>query len=345
MHSAAEMHGENGSESAAGVQPGELVPPRARLLDQVRQKIRYKHYSYRTEQAYVAWIRQFIHYHGIRHPREMGGPEVEAFLNYLVNVRDVASSTHSQALSALLFLYGEVLGIELPWLGEITRPKRPRRLPVVLRRDEVRMVLANLDGLYALMASLLYGTGMRLIECVRLRVKDVDLERHEIVVRSGKGRKDRVTMVPATLAPDLRRQLARARAFWQADFKDEDVPGVELPHALALKYPRAATSWSWFWVFPAPGLSRDPRSGVLRRHHVHEELLQRAIRKAVRASGIAKPATAHTFRHAFATHLLESGADIRTVQELLGHSDVSTTMIYTHVLNRGRVGVPSPLDA
>jgi integron integrase len=322
-------------------------PPAAdahpRLLDRVRERIRYRHYSYRTEQAYVEWVRRFVRFHGRRHPRDMGAREIEAFLNHLANERMVAPSTHNQAPSALLFLYGDVLGIELPWLGEIARPKRPRRLPVVLTRNEVRQVLAQIDGMADLMAQLLYGTGMRLMECVRLRVKDLDLVRGEIVVRQGKGGKDRVTMVPRSLLPALRDRLVRSRVVWQADCA-AGVPGVELPHALAAKYPQAGTSWGWFWVFPASRPSRDPRSGVVRRHHVHEESLQRAIKRAVRATGIAKPATTHTLRHAFATHLLESGYDIRTVQELLGHRDVGTTMIYTHVLNRGALGVRSPQD-
>jgi integron integrase len=320
-------------------------PPRPplRLLDQLRERIRFKHYSLRTEQAYVGWVRQFIRFHGLRHPQSMGGPEVVQFLNALANERQVAASTQNQALSALLFLYGEVLGIELPWMGEIARAKHPRRLPVVLSREEVRQVLALTEGVHGLMARLLYGTGMRLMECVRLRVKDLDLGRREIVVRQGKGAKDRITMVPGTLVPDLQAQLLRARSTWAAD-RAAGRGGVELPHALEKKYPKAPLAWGWFWVFPAPTLSADPRSGEIRRHHVHEAGLQRAIKGAVQAAGIAKPATSHSLRHAFATHLLESGADIRTIQELLGHSDVSTTMIYTHVLNRGRVGVRSPLD-
>jgi len=316
-------------------------PPR--LLDEIRRAIRYRHYSYRTEQAYVEWTRRFVRFHAMRHPREMGGDEVVAFLDHLANERDAAASTHNQALSALLFLYHDVLGVELPWLGGIARPRRPRRLPVVLTRDEVHHVLALMEGTHALMARLLYGTGMRLMECVRLRVKDLDLARGEIVVRQGKGGKDRVTMVPRALIPDLRTQLARARVLFAAD-RRASAPGVELPHALAAKYPGSGASWGWFWVFPAPTPSRDPRSGIVRRHHVHEESLQRAIKRAVCGAGLAKPATTHTLRHSFATHLLESGYDIRTVQELLGHTDVSTTMIYTHVLNRGGHGVVSPLD-
>jgi integron integrase len=279
----------------------------------------------------------------MRHPREMGGDDFVAFLDHLANERDVAASTHNQALSALLFLYRDVLGVELPWLGDIARPRRPRRLPVVLTREEVQRVLAVMEGSHALMARLLYGTGMRLMECVRLRVKDLDLARGEIVVRQGKGGKDRMTMVPRALVADLRVQLARARVLFAAD-RQASAPGIELPHALAAKYPGSGASWGWFWVFPAAAPSRDPRSGTVRRHHAHEESLQRAIKRAVRDAGLAKPATTHSLRHSFATHLLESGYDIRTVQELLGHSDVSTTMIYTHVLNRGGRGVVSPLD-
>jgi integron integrase len=316
---------------------------RPRLVDEVRRCIRYRHYSYRTEQAYVEWTRRFVRFLGMRHPREMGGGEVVAFLDHLANERDVAASTHNQALSALLFLYRDVLGVELPWVGDIARPRRPQRLPVVLTREEVQRVFGTMEGTHALMARLLYGTGMRLMECVRLRVKDLDLSRGEIVVRQGKGGKDRVTMVPRTLVADLRTQLARARSLFVAD-RRECAPGVELPHALAAKYPGSRASWGWFWVFPAPRPSRDPRSGIVRRHHVHEESLQRAIKRAVRDAGLAKPATTHTLRHSFATHLLESGYDIRTVQELLGHTDGSTTMIYTHVLNRGGHGVLSPLD-
>jgi integron integrase len=319
-------------------------PPPPKLLDQLRERIRYRHYSLRTEQAYVHWVKRFIFFHDKKHPKEMGKPEVEAFLSFLANEGHVAISTHRQALSALLFLYREVLGVELPWLSEMGRPKIPKRLPVVLTETEVRRVLDRVnDQTFQLMARLLYGTGMRLMECVRLRVKDVEFERREIVVRAGKGNKDRVTMLPGSLMAPLQAHLDRVREVWLAD-RAAGRPGVELPDALDRKYQNAATEWGWFWVFPAPSESIDPRSGVLRRHHLYEQNLQRAVKRAVIAACIAKPATPHTLRHSFATHLLQSGYDIRTVQELLGHSDVSTTMIYTHVLNKGGRGVVSPLD-
>jgi integron integrase len=314
------------------------------LLDVVRERIRYCHFSCRIEQAYLGWVRRHIGFQGRRHPREMGAPEIEAFLNHLANKRRVAASTHNQALSALPFLYGDVLGIELPWLGEIERPKRPRRLPVILSRDEIRALLEQLDSLLALMAALLYGTGLHMMECVRLRVKDLDLDRGEILVRQGKGGKDRVTMVPRSLVGPLRRQLSRVRVAWAAD-RAAGLLGVELPEGLAGNYPPADGSWGWTWVFAAPGPSRDPRSGIRRRHHLHEESLLRAVKRAARAAGIAKPATTHALRHAFATHLLESGYDVRSVQELLGHRDAATTMTYTHVLHRGGRGVRSPLDS
>lgn len=318
-------------------------PPK--LLDQLRERIRYRHYSLRTEQAYVHWVKRFIFFHGKRHPKEMGGPEVESFLSHLANEGKVAVSTHQQALSALLFLYREVLGAELPWMTEVGRPKKPKRLPVVLTSGEVRRVLDRIDDqTHQLMARLLYGTGMRLMECVRLRVKDVEFERREIVVRSGKGDKDRMTMLPDSLVETLKAHLDRVRDVWLSD-RAAGRPGVELPGALERKYPNAPVEWGWFWMFPAKAESTDPRSGLTRRHHVYEQNLQRAIKVAVQAAGVAKPATTHTLRHSFATHLLQSGYDIRTVQELLGHSDVSTTMIYTHVLNKGGRGVVSPLDA
>ncbi len=316
-------------------------PPK--LLDQLRERIRYRHYSLRTEQAYVHWVKRFIFFHDKRHPREMGRLEVEAFLSHLANVGKVALSTHHQALSALLFLYREVLGTELPWMTEVGRPKKPKRLPVVLTQTEVRRVLDHIDDqTHQLMARLLYGTGMRLMECVRLRVKDVEFERREILVRSGKGDKDRVTMLPDSLIDALRAHLGRVREVWLAD-RAMGRPGVELPSALARKYPNAPEEWGWFWVFPSRAESTDPRSGITRRHHVYEQNLQRAIKQAMQGAGLAKPASTHSLRHSFATHLLQSGYDIRTVQELLGHSDVSTTMIYTHVLNKGGRGVVSPL--
>lgn len=314
------------------------------LLGRLREVIRYKHYSIRTEQTYVERVRRFVAFHGRRHPREMGPEEARRFLAYLASELKVAASTHQQALSALLFLYREVLGVDLPWLTDLDRPKKPKRTPVVLSRGEVERLLNVMEGTHALMARLLYGTGMRLMECVRLRVKDVDFERGELTVRHGKGGKDRLTVLPASVVPALQAHLVRVRALWERD-EVAGMPGVQMPEALARKYPAAPKSWSWFWVFPARELSTDPRSGIERRHHTHEQALQRAIKVAVGLAGIAKPASTHTLRHSFATHLLESGYDIRTVQELLGHSDVSTTMIYTHVLNKGGRGVVSPLDA
>jgi integron integrase len=314
-----------------------------RLLDQVRGKIRLKHYSLRTEQAYLDWIKRFIRHHGKRHPREMGAAEVEAFLTHLAVAGRVAASTQNQAKSALLFLYREVLEIELPWLDNVQQAKAPRRLPVVLTRDEVQALLGRLHGTHWLVASLLYGTGMRLMECLRLRVKDVDFARGEILIRDGKGFKDRVTMLPASLTVPLRDHLAYVRALHERDLS---TGGGEtgLPYALDRKYPGAGKEWGWQYVFPASDLSTDPRSGAVRRHHLLDQGIQRAMKQALHDAGLAKPATPHTLRHSFATHLLEGGYDIRTVQELLGHSDVKTTMIYTHVLNRGGRGVVSPLD-
>jgi integron integrase len=314
-----------------------------RLLDEVRDRLRLKHYSLRTEQSYVDWIKRYIWFHDKRHPLDLGPREVEAFLTDLAIARKVSASTQNQALAALLFLYKQVMGIDLPWLDDVVRAKKPQRLPVVLTVAEVQRLLAHLDGSHGLMARLLYGTGMRLMECVRLRVKDVNFERNEIIVRDGKGGKDRVTMLPASLAGPLREHLKRVRMLFEQD-RAEDAPGVYLPDALERKYPNAGKEWGWFWVFPSRSIATDPRTGIVRRHHAHEQALQRAIKKAVSAAGIAKPASTHTLRHSFATHLLQSGYDIRTVQELLGHSDVSTTMIYTHVLNRGGRGVESPLD-
>ena len=326
--------------------PPQPSPPLAapRLLDQVRAAVRYRHYSLRTEQAYVHWIRAYVRFHGLRHPVEMGRAEVEGFLTWLANERQVSASTHHQALSALLFLYQQVLGLQLPWMSELGRPRAERRLPVVLSVDEVAAVLGELpSGEWRTFGQLLYGTGMRLLEGLRLRVKDVEFDRSALIVRQGKGGKDRVVMLPQMLKPALQAQLAAARTLWNAD-READRPGVWLPDALARKYPRAASSWSWFWVFPAPELSIDPRGGAQRRHHLLDQSFQRHFKRAVAAAGIVRPATPHTLRHSFATHLLQSGYDIRTVQELLGHADVSTTMIYTHVLKLGGGAVKSPLD-
>ncbi|MFA4969813.1 MAG: integron integrase [Sulfuritalea sp.] len=314
-----------------------------RLFDQIRGKIRLKHYSLRTEQTYVDWIKRFIRHFGKRHPRELGAGDVEAFLTHLAVAGRVAASTQNQAKSALLFLYREVLGNELPWLDNVEQAKAPRRLPVVLTRDEVHLILSRLTGTHWLIASLLYGAGLRLMECLRLRVKDIDFARGEILVRDGKGFKDRVTMLSATAAKPLQEHLSRVRALHEKDIADGGGE-VSLPYALARKYPRAGREWGWQFVFPSGNLSTDPRDGCIRRHHLQDQAVQRAMKQAVRDAGVVKPATPHTLRHSFATHLLESGYDIRTVQELLGHSDVSTTMIYTHVLNKGGRGVVSPID-
>lgn len=319
-------------------------PQSPKLLDRVRVAIRSRHYSVRTEQAYVHWIKRFILFHGKRHPREMGAPEVEAFLSDLAVRQNVAAGTQNLALSAILFLYRAVLEIELPWLENVTRAKKPKRLPTVLSQPEARRLMQALpDDLPGLIARLLYGTGMRLMEGVRLRVKDVEPDRGQIVVRDGKGGKDRVTMLPDALRGSLAAQLAVRRAVYERD-QEQGRAKVWLPDALARKYPAAATSWEWQYIFAAASFSADPRTGAVRRHHVDEQRVQRAVRMAAQRAGIAKPVSPHVLRHSFATHLLESGHDIRTVQALLGHADVSTTMIYTHVLNRGGLGVRSPLD-
>ena len=302
------------------------------------------HYSLSTEKTYLYWVRWFIKFHGLRHPREMGRPEVEAFLTMLANDRKAAPSTHRQALSAILYLYKEVLAQELPWLQEIGRPLPTKRIPSVLTREEVGSVLSLMEGVTGLLARLLYGTGMRHMEGLSLRVKDVDFDRHVIVVRDGKGGKDRVVMLPQSLLPALRQQMLASRSQWEQD-RQSQRGGVEVPHALGVKYPKVGYSWAWFWMFPSPTLSIDPRSGVERRHHLYEDRVQRALKKAVAQAGIAKPVSVHTLRHSFATHLLQGGTDIRTVQELLGHSDVSTTMIYTHVLKVAAGGTASPLDS
>jgi len=322
---------------------GPPAPQQPRLLDRVRAALRARHYSRRTEKAYVHWIKRYIFFHGKRHPAEMGAAEVTAFLTALA-VRDrVAASTQNQALNALLFLYREILGVELPWLDGLVRAKRPQHLPTVLTREEVRTVLEQLDRAPRLMALLLYGAGLRLLECCRLRIKDVDFATNQITIRDGKGSKDRVTMLPSAVKIDLARHVERARALHQRDLA-AGAGRVELPWALGRKYPNAGREWAWQWVFPATRLYVDPSTGQRRRHHLHESVVQRAVREAVLKAGLAKKATCHTFRHSFATHLLEDGHDIRTVQELLGHQDVSTTMIYTHVLNRGPAAVRSPAD-
>jgi integron integrase len=313
------------------------------LFEVARERIRTRHLSLRTEQAYLHWMRRYVKFHGRRHPREMGPAEVEAFLTHLAVEARVGASTQNQALQALLFLYRQVLDIELPWLENITRASRPKRLPVVLSKAEVHSVLAELDGACWLIASLLYGSGMRLMEAHRLRVKDIVIDRGEIIVRDAKGGKDRVTVLPALIITPLREHLAKLFTRFERRRKLGE-PGVWLPAAIARKYPDAATSWGWHWVFPADSLCRDVYTGLTTLHHQHEKTLQRAVKHAVRKAGILQPASCHTFRHCFATHLLESGSDIRTVQELLGHADVRTTMIYTHVMGKGAMGVRSPLD-
>jgi integron integrase len=324
---------------------GPPVPRRsgARLLDRVREAIRTRHLSPRTEEAYVFWIRRYIVFHGRRHPSELGAPEVTRFLSNLATAGRVSASTQNQALSALLFLYRWVLNVNLPWLDGLVRAKRPARVPVVLSREEVGAVLTHLDSARWLMAALLYGAGLRLLECLHLRVKDVDLARGEILVRAGKGNRDRRTMLPQTIRRHLAAQLTEVRDLHERDLA-RGAAFVALPHALARKYPNASRELGWQWVFPAARIHRDSETGELRRHHYHESALQRAVKQAVAQAGIIKPGGCHTFRHSFATHLLEDGYDIRTVQELLGHRDVRTTMIYTHVLNRGGRGVVSPVD-
>ncbi len=316
-------------------------PPK--LLDQVSDKLRVKHYSIRTEQAYVGWIKRYIFFHDKRHPKDMGARDIEAFLTHLAVAGKVSASTQNLAKSSILFLYREVLEIQLPWLDNVTQAKAPKRLPVVLTVSEVQAVLSRLTGTHALIASLLYGGGMRLMEAVRLRVKDVDFARHEIIVREGKGFKDRVTMLPEAVAALLKAHLVKVKALHVEDLA-QGFGEVYLPFALDKKNPSSGRDWGWQYVFPSKNLSVDPRSGKTRRHHVDEKGVQRAVKQVVRDAELTKPATPHTLRHSFATHLLQAGYDIRTVQELLGHSDVSTTMIYTHVLNKGGRGVISPLD-
>lgn len=316
-------------------------PPR--LLDRVAQEARRRRLALRTERAYVGWTRRFVLFHGKRHPCELGGAEVAAFLTHLAVEAKVAAATQNQALAALLFLYREVLGVELGKLPEATRAARPRRLPMVLSREETRRLLAAMRGTEGLIARLLYGAGLRLHEALRLRVQDLDFDRFELTVRAGKGNRDRRTPLPASLVEPLRQELSRARRLFEQD-RARGLPGVALPDALARKLPSAGAQWPWQWVFPAPKLSLDLATTIRRRHHLHPQRLQRAIAVAAARAGLAKRVTCHTLRHSFATHLLESGYDIRTVQELLGHRQVTTTMIYTHVLNKGGLGVRSPVD-
>ncbi|MGI8836518.1 MAG: integron integrase [Pyrinomonadaceae bacterium] len=317
--------------------------PTPKLLDQVRAVVRVKHFSLSTERAYVGWIRRFILFHHKKHPKEMAEPEIRQFISHLAVDAKISASTQTVALSALLFLYRDVLKRDLPYIHHIERSKPSKKLPVVFTRSEVQAVLARLEGTHYLIACLLYGSGLRLMEAVRLRVKDIDFERGEITVREGKGAKDRVTMLPGSMIEGLQTHLKKVRVLHQADLK-VGFGRVELPFALARKYPAAAREWGWQYVFPSVKLSRDPRSGEERRHHLYPDHIQRAVKTAIRLAQINRNGSCHTFRHSFATHLLEDGYDIRTVQELLGHKDVRTTMIYTHVLNRGGRGVRSPLD-
>lgn len=332
-----------GQPKISRMEPKAVSQDSPKLLDRVRAEIRVRHYSIRTEESYVDWARRFILYHNKRHPQEMGAEEVRDFLSHLATERNVSAATQGQAKSALLFLYREVLHIELPWLDEVISAKKAKRLPVVLTPTEVRRLLGATSGTMGLVVSLLYGTGMRLLEGLRLRVKDVEFERREIIVREGKGNKDRVTVLPENLILPLKTHLEKVKALHQKDL-DAGFGEVYLPDALARKYPKAGKAWGWQFVFPSVVRSVDPRSGIERRHHLYEASVQRAVREAAKLAEIPKPVTPHVLRHSFATHLLQAGYDIRTVQELLGHKDVQTTMIYTHVLNKGGKGVVSPLD-
>jgi integron integrase len=336
------MISDQASDSANERRGGAPEGPK-RLIERVREEVRARHYSRRTEKAYWYWIRYFILFHGKRHPAEMGAAEVTAFLSWLATERNVAAATQNQALSALLFLYKHVLGQALPWLDELVRAQRPVRLPTVLTEAEVRRLLERMQGAARLMAALLYGSGLRQIECLMLRVKDIDFAYRQIIVRDGKGARDRATMLPENLVQPLQAHLGKVRLLHQQD-RNEGYGEVWLPHALARKYPRAGYQWGWQFVFPSRKRSADPEGGAIRRHHVHPDTLGGAVKRAAAAAAIVKPVSCHTLRHSFATHLLERGYDIRTVQELLGHSDVSTTMVYTHVMNKGARGVRSPLD-
>ena len=317
--------------------------PTPRLLDQVRSALRVRHYSLRTEEAYLQWIKRYIFFHGKRHPGEMGEPEITAFLSHLATDRKVAASTQNQALSALLFLYKEVLGMDLEWLHDVVRARRPVHLPVVMTQGEVRALLSQVKGKAKLVAHLMYGSGLRVMEALRLRVQDIDFGYRQVVIRSGKGDKDRATLLPDRLIAPLQKQLDYVRYLHQQDLR-EGYGEVYLPYALSRKYPKAGFEYGWQYVFPSEYRSIDPLDGKTRRHHLNEKGLQRAIKSAARVAGLTKRITSHTLRHSFATHLLESGYDIRTIQELLGHKDVKTTMIYTHVLNKGGRGVKSPID-
>jgi integron integrase len=315
----------------------------SQLLDQVRDRIRTLHYSIRTEEAYIKWIREFIFFNGKRHPNEMGAAQISRFLCYLARERNISASTQNQALSALLFLYREVLDKPIDRVDDIERAKKSQKLPVVFTREEAQAVLNHIRGEMWLMASLLYGSGLRLMECVRLRVKDVDFSQSQIIIREGKGNKDRITMLPRSLINPMQKQLERVKAIHEMDVR-EGFGRVYLPFALARKYPNANREWYWQYVFPASKRSIDPRCGQIQRHHIAETALQKAVKAAIRRAGINKPGSCHTLRHSFATRLLENGYDVRTIQELLGHADLQTTMIYTHVLNKGGKGVRSPLD-
>lgn len=314
-----------------------------RLLDQVRNEIRFRHYSIRTEESYIQWIKRYIYFHSKRHPKDMGAEEVTAYLTHLAVNRDVAASTQNQALSALLFLYKNVLKVDLPWLDNVQRAKRPKRLPVVFSQKEVKSILCQFEGTRWLIAMLLYGTGMRLMECIRLRVKDIDFSYKQIIIRDGKGAKDRVTLLPETLIEPLRVHLIKVKDMHDVDLNN-GYGSVYLPNALSVKYKNADHSWAWQYIFPSKKLSKDPRSSIVRRHHLNEKSIQRMLKRAIQNAGIVKTGSTHSLRHSFATHLLESGYDIRTVQELLGHKDVKTTQIYTHVMQKGASAVKSPLD-
>jgi integron integrase len=316
----------------------------SKLLDQTRAVLRMRHYSYRTEKTYIEWIAQYIRFHNIKHPKDMGAAEVEAFLTHLAVERNVSASTQNQALSALLFLYREVLRVDLPWLDGFSPAKKTSRLPVVLTKDEVKRILQHLSGANWLIASLLYGSGLRLQEALRLRVKDLDFGFRQIVVRDGKGAKDRLTVLPTKLIEPLQEQLKFAQKLHEQDLR-RGLGRVEMPFALAAKYRGAETEWAWQFVFPSKSLSRNPRTGKTARHHVSPSSLQKAFKDALRKSRVVKMASPHSLRHSFATHLLQDGYDIRTIQELLGHKELTTTMIYTHVLNQNRLGVQSPIDA